>query len=113
MDSKSILSVSQYLDKINATLKNEKAKIVGEVSGLKMYEGRSYLYFTIKDKKDQSAANCFMWKNDYRLSGVTLRDGLEIIIAAYPAVYKPNGSLSLQVESIELVGEGALQVAYE
>lgn len=108
-----VFSVSQYLDRVNGSLKSQKSKIVGEVCDVKMYEGRSYLYFSIKDKADNSTANCFMWKRDFKLSGVELRDGLEVIITAYPQVYKPNGSLSLQVELVELVGEGALQVAYE
>lgn len=110
---KEILTVSQYLDKINFKLKGEKAKILGEVTGVQEYPGRSYLYFSVKDSKDQSTVKCFMWKRDYTLSGVQIKDGLEVIVSAYPAIYKPNGGLSLQVETIELVGEGALQIAYE
>lgn len=108
-----IISVSGYLDKLNSSLKNERAKIVGEVSGVQMYEGRSYLYFSLKDSKDQSTVKCFMWKRDFTISGVALRDGIEVVITAYPNVYKPNGGLTMQVELIELVGEGALQLAYE
>jgi exodeoxyribonuclease VII large subunit len=110
---KEILTVSQYLDKINFKLKSEKSKILGEVTGVQEYPGRSYLYFSVKDSKDQSTVKCFMWKRDYTLSGVQIKDGLEVIVTAYPAIYKPNGGLSLQVEAIELVGEGALQIAYE
>jgi exodeoxyribonuclease VII large subunit len=113
MNQLEIISVSQYLDKLNSTLKGEKAKIVGEVSGVQEYPGRSYLYFSIKDSKDGSTIKCFMWKNDYKISGVILRDGLEIIITAYPSIYKPNGGISMQVEMVEMVGEGALQIAYE
>ncbi len=112
-DKKDAISVSLYLDKLNNTLKEEKARIIGEVSGVQEYPGRSYLYFNIKDTKDQSTIKCFMWKNDFKLSGVPLKDGLEVIISAFPSVYKPNGSLSMQVESVELVGEGALKIAYD
>ena len=108
-----IISVSQYLDKLNILLKGEKAKIIGEVSGVQMYEGRAYLYFSIKDSKDGSTIKCFMWKRDFSISGIILRDGVEVIVTAYPSIYKPNGGLSLQVELVELVGEGALQIAYE
>ena len=107
-----IISVSQYLDKLNVTLKGQRAKVVGEVSGVQMYEGRSYLYFSIKDSKDQSTVKCFMWKRDFAISGVTLKDGMEVIVTVYPNIYKPNGGLTLQVEGVELVGEGALQLAY-
>jgi len=113
MSELQIISVSQYLDKLNVTLKGERAKILGEVSGVQEYPGRSYMYFSIKDSKDGSSIKCFMWKNDYKISGVLLRDGLEVIITAYPSIYKPNGGISMQVEMVEMVGEGALQIAYE
>jgi exodeoxyribonuclease VII large subunit len=113
MKDKEIISVSLYLDKLNSTLNQERARIVGEVSGVQMYEGRSYLYFNIKDTKDQSTLKCFMWKRDYSLSGVPLKDGLEVIVTAYPSVYKPNGGLTMQIEAVELVGEGALKMAYD
>ena len=108
-----VIPVSQYLDKINSILRGERAKIIGEVSGVQEYPGRSYLYFGVKDSKDGSTIKCFMWKRDFNISGVILRDGIEVIVTAYPSIYKPNGGLSLQVELVELVGEGALQVAYE
>lgn len=107
-----IISVSQYLDRLNQTLKVERARVVGEVSGVQMYQGRSYLYFSIKDSKDQSTAKCFMWKRDFTISGVELKDGMEVIVTAYPSIYKPNGGMTLQVELVELVGEGALEKAY-
>ena len=113
MKDKEIISVSLYLDKLNGVLKQERARIVGEVSGVQMYEGRSYLYFNIKDTKDQSTLKCFMWKRDYTLSGVPLKDGLEVIVTAYPSIYKPNGGLTMQIEAVELVGEGALKMAYD
>ena len=107
------ISVSLYLDRLNSTLKTEKARVVGEVSGLQEYPGRSYMYFSLKDSKDQSTVKCFMWKNDYRMSGISIKDGLEVIVTAYPNIYKPNGGLTLQVEMVELVGEGALKIAYD
>lgn len=113
MKQEDVISVSEYLNKLNTTLKGEKAKIVGEVSELKMYEGKSYLFFSLRDKKDGSVITCIMFKNDYRISGVELRDGLEIIITSTPEIYKPNGKLTFKVEMVELVGEGALKIAYD
>jgi exodeoxyribonuclease VII large subunit len=112
-EDQKIFSVSEYLDSVNSLLKAQKARIIGEVFGVQEYPGRSYMYYSVKDKADQSTIKCFMWKRDYDLSGVKLEEGLEVILNAYPAVYKPNGGLSLQVSSIELVGEGALKIAYE
>lgn len=113
MKDKEIISVGSYLDKLNLSLKQEKARIVGEVSGVQMYEGRSYLYFNIKDTKVEGTLKCFMWKRDFVISGVALKDGLEVVITAYPSIYKPNGGLTMQIESVELVGLGALKIAYD
>lgn len=111
--NENILTVSQYLDSVNTLLKAKKSKVLGEVFGIQEYPGRSYLYFSIKDKEDSSTIKCFMWKRDYSVSGVNLNEGLEVILSCYPSVYKPNGGLSLQIDSIELVGEGALKIAYD
>ncbi len=108
-----VFSVSEYLDALNRSLKTVRGRIIGEISGIQEYPGRSYLYFSIKDKKDGSTAKCFMWKQDYKNSGVSIEEGLEVVLTAYPNVYKPNGGMTLQVEEIELVGEGALKIAYE
>ncbi len=113
MKKEEIIGVSQYLDKLNSSLREEKSKIIGEVFEVREYPGRSYLYFGLKDKKDGSTLQCFMWKTDFRLSGISLKDGIEVVITAYPNVYKPSGKLSMQVELVELIGEGALQIAYE
>lgn len=113
LDKQENISVSQYLDLLNSKLKAEKAKIIGEISNVQEYPGRSYLYFSLKDSKDQSTVKCFMWKKDYNISGVKLEEGLEVVVSAYPNIYKPNGGLTLQVEAIELVGEGALKKAYD
>src|SRR5436190_888178 len=52
--NKDIISVSKYLDKLNTILYGEREKIIGEVTSVQEYPGRTYLYFCIKDTKDQS-----------------------------------------------------------
>jgi exodeoxyribonuclease VII large subunit len=54
-----------------------------------------------------------MWRNDYDLCGVHLEEGMEVAIEGYPDIYKPSGRLSMRVNTVELVGEGALKRAYE
>ncbi|MBU0722240.1 exodeoxyribonuclease VII large subunit [Patescibacteria group bacterium] len=109
-DSK-LYTVSGFLDLINNNLKMLRTRIQGEVSSLN-FKG-NYLFFTLKDKEDESTLNCFMWNNNYQLYGISLEEGMEIIIDGYPSVYKPSGRLSMQISAIELVGEGALKKAYE
>ena len=106
-----IFEVGEYLDFLNEKLLEAEARVKGEVSEIK--DRGNYLFFDIKDKKEDSIISCFVWKNDYQTSGVDLEDGMEIIIWGYPNVYKPRGVLSFQVKLIELVGEGLLKKAYE
>jgi exodeoxyribonuclease VII large subunit len=109
--SSRIFEVGEYLDFLNIKLLEAEAKIKGEVSSV---ENRgNYIFFGIKDKEDESLLNCFIWGNDYEISGVELEEGTEVIIWGYPNVYKPSGRMSFQVKLIEVVGEGALKKAYD
>lgn len=104
-------SVSEYLDLLNIQLRQQKARIKGEISGLDIKE--NYLFFSLKDRDDESVLRCFMWNSDYRLCGVSFEEGMEIIVEGFSEVYKPNGRLSFRVSTVELVGEGALKKAYQ
>jgi len=106
-----IFEVGEYLDFLNLKLLEAEAKIKGEVSSV---ENRgNYVFFGLKDKEGESLLNCFIWGNDYEISGVELEEGMEVIIWGYPNVYKPSGRMSFQVKLIEVVGEGALKKAYD
>ncbi|MBI3442250.1 MAG: exodeoxyribonuclease VII large subunit [Candidatus Sungbacteria bacterium] len=106
-----IFSVGQFLDLLNIGLRTSEAKIVGEVSSCDFR--LNYLFFTLKDNDDGSAINCFMWQREYRMSGVVIGEGMEIIAHGFPEIYKPSGRLSFHADSIELIGEGALKKAYD
>ncbi len=106
-----IFEVGEYLDFLNTKLINFEARIKGEISSVD-HRG-NYIFFSIKDKANESLLNCFVWRNDYEISGVEIEEGMEIIVWGYPNVYKPNGRMSFQVKLIEIVGEGALKKAYD
>lgn len=105
------LSISKYLNLLNTQLSGNKARIQGEISSLK-FQGR-VVYFALKDADDGSMMNCLMWESTYKLSGVSFEVGMEVILNGSPEIYKPNGRLSFKAISAELVGEGALRIAYE
>lgn len=106
-----VFTVSDYLDLINVALTDFQAKVTGEVSSLDIRG--NYLFFGLKDKDNGSMMSCFMWQSNYRMSGIKLEEGLEIIVYGHPNVYKAAGKMSMQVETIEHVGEGALKKAYD
>ncbi len=110
-NSREPLSVAEYIDLVNSGLQKFQARIVGEVTEFNLRSG--YLFFTLKDNKDDGVLNCFMWRSTYNLFGIELKEGLEVIISGYPSIYAKSGRLSFQTASVELVGEGALKKAYE
>ncbi|MFA5207938.1 MAG: exodeoxyribonuclease VII large subunit [Candidatus Paceibacterota bacterium] len=107
-----ILSISAYLKLLNGILNSFEARIVGEVSEVKI-SSVGHVYFSLKDKKDKSVLSCVIWNNDYRLCGVELKEGLEITARGIPDVYPPTGRLSFKAKTIQLMGEGELKKEYE
>jgi exodeoxyribonuclease VII large subunit len=82
----------------------------GEISGLKL-AASGHAYFTLKDDRASLRAAC--WKGAYRLLKCKPKDGAEVLVRGRIEVYEPRGEYQLIVESIEPVGAGALQEAFE
>lgn len=106
-----IYSVSSYLDFINKKIRFEEVKVKGEISSFDLRD--SYLFFSLKDKTDESVLECFMWRKDYDLFGLDLEEGLEVVIEGFSNVRKQTGRFNFQVSGLELVGEGVLKKAYD
>jgi len=106
------VSVSDFLEQINASLLSHHGRIQGEVTSVSRNYPRA-IYFTIKDIEKEALLNCIIWRSVYERNGVNLEVGDEIIIAGTPEVYPNNGKFSLKTQTIEYAGEGALKKAYE
>jgi len=107
-----IFTVSAYLTILNNILNTCEAKIKGEVTEVKKWSS-GHVYFSLKDKKDNSVINCVIWKYDYQICGLDLKDGMEVIATGLPDIYKPTGRISFKAKIIRLVGEGDLKKEYE
>ncbi|NTV55437.1 MAG: exodeoxyribonuclease VII large subunit, partial [Candidatus Moranbacteria bacterium] len=105
------LSVGQFLNGLNTELSGMAARVRGEVSSVD--ERDRVVYFSIKDAADDSMLNCLIFRWQYDVSGVRLREGDEIIVEGVPEIWKPMGKLSFKVGTIEVAGEGALKRAYD
>lgn len=81
--------------------------IQGEVTGFHVSNDR-FVWFDIKD--EGSVLNCFMLKNELM---TVLEDGMEIKILATPQLFAKSGKFHMRIHAVELIGEGALQKAYE
>lgn len=109
---KNIFSISAYLKILNGILNSFEAKIIGEVSEVKI-SSPGHVYFSLKDKKDGSVLSCVIWNYDYRMCGINLEVGMEIKANGFPDVYPPTGRLSFKAKTIQLAGEGEIKKEYE
>jgi exodeoxyribonuclease VII large subunit len=104
-------SVAEYLVQLNRVLGTQGARIKGEVTSIGHYPNS--IFFTIKDSQADAYLNCVIWPSVYRLNGIDLKEGDEIIITGQPNIYEKKGTLSFVTDTIEYAGEGALKRQYE
>lgn len=110
-EEEKVYSVSEFIDFINELLTPERAVVQGEINQFKSMNG--YAFFTLVDKNEEAALNCFIWQSKLNSIGVELKDGLEIKVEGFPKIFKRSGRFNFEVEHIGLVGEGALKLAFE
>lgn len=106
------VSVSDYINFLNDELKQYEAKIIGEVGSVNI-STKGHVYFSLKDQNEEYTINCIIWKGNYDLFGIELKEGMELVITGQPRIYAVRGDLSFIAETVELVGEGKLKKEYE
>lgn len=111
MSLAAIISVSDFVSLINhalRTIPTDGVVIEGEVVDFKVAQGK-WVTFDLKDEKADAKIGCFM--TTFQLA-VPLASGMRVHVKGYPKVAEKWGKLSLNVQSVELVGEGAYAKAY-
>lgn len=115
LDASSIVGVgtlSLYLKELLETdevLRN--IWVHGEVSNCKTYPS-GHCYFTLKEGDAQLL--CVFFKNSrLRSAAPDLRDGMALAVNGRISFYERDGKLQCYVESVELLGEGALFRRFE
>jgi exodeoxyribonuclease VII large subunit len=107
-----VLSVSELTEKIKNALESEffSVHVQGEISNYKNHHS-GHWYFTLKDNNSQLRGVFFRQWN--RLMRFEPENGLEVSIRGRLTVYQPRGEYQIMVETMEPVGVGALQLAFE
>src|SRR5713226_8281816 len=106
------ISVSELTAQIRGALEKRFASVwvEGEISNFRAHSS-GHWYFTLKDEFAQLRSAC------YRSSNQRIKfrpeDGLQVRARGRLSVYEPKGEYQLIVETLEPVGAGALQLAFE
>ena len=84
--------------------------VEGEISNC--HEAQSgHIYCTLKD--DRSQVRCVCFKNQVRLMKFRPEDGLHVTVHGSVSVYEARGDYQIYIETMEPVGLGALQLAFD
>lgn len=106
------LTVSELTNSVKTTIESRfpSVWVEGEISNFKPHSS-GHWYFTLKDSRSQLRAKCF------RSSNIRIRfkpvDGLHVRARGKLSIYAPRGEYELVVETLDPVGAGALQIAFE
>jgi exodeoxyribonuclease VII large subunit len=84
--------------------------IEGEISNLSR-PASGHVYFSLKDP--QAQVRCAFFRQHQRLAGITLKDGLHVLLRARVSLYEGRGDFQVIVEYLEEAGEGALRRAFD
>src|SRR5207253_3065812 len=106
------VSVSELTASIRGELEKRFASVwvEGEISNFRAH-GSGHWYFTLKDEFAQLRAACYR-SNNQRIR-FRPEDGLQVRARGRVSVYEAKGEYQLIVETLEPVGAGALQLAFE
>ena len=105
-----VVSVSEFTRLINEVISEiEPVWIEGEVSNFKNWRDR-WIFFSIKD--EFAVLNCNISKYKFENFGFEFEDGMKIRVLGMSEL-RYKGEFTLNVEEIQLCGEGALKKAYE
>lgn len=112
LSSNPVLSVTDLNKQIKEQIEGEFVSVwvQGEISNFKAHTSGHH-YFSLKDQNSQISAVMFKGYN----SKLRFRpdNGMEVIVRGKVTVYEPRGSYQIFCESMEPIGAGALQQAYE
>jgi exodeoxyribonuclease VII large subunit len=107
-----VYSVSELTRELKAILEGRFPSVLvkGEVSNLRS-PSSGHLYFTLKDA--DACLDAVLFRTEARRLRFTVQNGLSLVARGRLAVYEPQGRYQLVCDTVEPLGAGALQIAFE
>ncbi|MEP5758304.1 MAG: exodeoxyribonuclease VII large subunit [Litoreibacter sp.] len=105
-------TVSELSGAVKRTLEGTfgRIRVRGEI-GRVMRAASGHLYYDVKDER--GVIGCTTWKGQVKGLGVMPEEGLEVIVTGKMSTFAPQSKYNLNVDSIEVAGEGALMMLLE
>ncbi|MBI4429018.1 MAG: exodeoxyribonuclease VII large subunit, partial [Ignavibacteriales bacterium] len=110
--SRKILTVTEITRKLRIYLEETfpQVWVQGEISNCKRHTS-GHLYFTLKDEAAQISA--VMWQSNAETLLFALEDGMKAVVRGAITVYPPKGNYQIDVDKVQPIGVGELQLAFE
>jgi len=108
------LTVTQLTADIDRALKTglpASVAVRGELSNYNAHRGSGHHYFTMKD--GGACIDCVMFKSDASRLRFEPTDGMEVVATGRVGLYAQRGRYQLYVSSIQPIGQGALELAFQ
>jgi exodeoxyribonuclease VII large subunit len=104
-------TVSELLAEVSGVLRTtwRDVSVVGEIARYDLRNGHGY--FTLKDRAASLPAIIFA--SDLKRVPFRLEPGLEVVVRGTLDLYAPQGKFQIRALTLEPVGKGALQLAFE
>jgi len=104
-------TVSELIAEVSGVLRTtwRDVSVVGEIARFDLRNGHGY--FTLKDQT--ACLNAIIFASDLRHVPFQLKPGLEVVVRGALDLYAPQGRFQIKASTIEPVGQGALQLAFE
>jgi exodeoxyribonuclease VII large subunit len=106
------ITVSELTARIRDLLARNFVDVLveGEISNCREAQS-GHIYFTLKDEKAQ--VKCVWFRQQMRAVRFRPEDGLKVTVRGSIGVYEQRGEYQIYVETMDPVGRGALQLAFE
>ncbi|MBI5806199.1 exodeoxyribonuclease VII large subunit [candidate division TA06 bacterium] len=111
-DKQIILSVSQLNAQVRRVLESSIPRlwVKGEVSNMTAHSS-GHLYFSLKDSGGQ--VRCVMFKTAAQSLLLLPQDGMQCLALADVTLYERAGQYQLNVQQLQIAGQGELALAFE
>ncbi len=107
-----IYSVTELTREVKGVLEGRFPNLVveGEISNLRQ-PSSGHLYFTLKD--ESACIDAVLFRNEARRLKFGVQNGMKVLARGRITLYEPQGRYQVFCDSVEPLGAGALQVAFE